>query len=160
MADRLARDVEERSGLRWTGAVRLRIYPSVAAFRDATGEPGWVAGSTRAGVIRLQPGALEGTIRHELLHALVESRARAGLPLWFREGSVLFLTASQKSKGKSQKSKVIPPADSAFLQGQVEARRAYEAALDCFNRLVEQFGEGKVMGWISAGLPPGFTFDF
>jgi stage II sporulation protein D len=155
MADRLARAVEERSGLRFEGTVRLKIYPTVAAFRDATGEPGWVAGSTRAGVIRLQPqGAIEGTIRHELLHVLVESRARAGLPLWFREGAVGYLTASQKSKVKSQKSKVIQPDDSAFLRDAAQAREAYDAALDCFTRLVDQFGEATVLGWISGGLPP------
>ena len=154
MADRVARAVEERSGLRSVGTVRLRIYPSVAAFRDATGEPGWVAGSTRAGVIRLQPPVIESTVRHELLHVLVESHARAGLPVWFREGAVLYLTASQKSKGKGQKSKVPPPEDSALLRDSAEARRAYEMALDRFTRLVEQFGEGTVMGWISAGLPP------
>jgi stage II sporulation protein D len=154
MADRLARAVEERAGLRFEGAVRLRIYPSVAAFRDATGEPGWVAGSTRAGVIRLQPPVIESTVRHELLHVLVESHARHGLPLWFREGAVLYLTASQKSKVKSQKAKVTPPEDSAFLGDSAEARRVYEMALDCVTRLVGQFGEGTVMGWISAGLPP------
>jgi stage II sporulation protein D len=143
MADRLARAVEERSGLRWEGSVRLRIYPSVAAFRDATGEPGWVAGSTRAGVIRLQPqGVIEGTIRHELLHVLVESHARAGLPLWFREGAVLFLSGD----GPTNKLKHVPQ--------EAEARMAYAAALDRFSRLVGRFGEGTVIGWISSGLPP------
>jgi stage II sporulation protein D len=143
MADRLARNVEERSGLWWVGAVRLRIYPSVAAFRDATGEPGWVAGSTRGGVIRLQPRVGEGTIRHELLHALVESHARSGLPLWFREGAVLFLSGDRPTN----KLKHIP-------QEEAEARMAYASALDRFSVLVKRFGEGTVMGWISAGLPP------
>jgi stage II sporulation protein D len=142
MADRLARSVEERSGLRFAGTVRLRIYPTVAAFRDATGEPGWVAGSTRGGVIRLQPGVGEGTVRHELLHALVESRARSGLPLWFREGAVLFLSGERITN----KLKHIPQ--------ESEARVEYAAALDRFSRLVEKFGERTVMGWISGGLPP------
>src|SRR5205085_11714749 len=142
IADRLARAVEERSGLRWAGTVRLRIYPTVAAFRDATGEPGWVAGSTRAGVIRLQPRPFEGTIRHELLHALVEGHARAGLPLWFREGAVLFLSGDRPTS----KQKHDPQ--------EAEARLEYVAALNRFSRLVGQFGEGTVMGWISAGLPP------
>ncbi len=143
MADRLARAVEERTGLRFEGTVRLRIYPSVAAFRDATGEPGWVAGSTRGGVIRLQPGVIESTVRHELLHVLVESHARHGLPLWFREGAVLFLSGD----GITNKLKHIP-------QEEAEARMAYVDALDRFRRLVGQFGEAVVMGWISGGLPP------
>ena len=143
MADRLARGVEERSGLRFEGSVRIKIYPSVAAFRDATGEPGWVAGSTRGGVIRLQPGVGESTVRHELLHVLVESHARHGLPLWFREGAVLFLSGEQLTN----KLKHIP-------QEEAEARLAYADALDRFRGLVGRYGEGTVMGWISGGLPP------
>src|SRR5262249_44930797 len=147
MADRIARAAEERSGLRWAASQKLRVYPTVAAFRDATGEPGWVAASTRGGVIRLQPaaalrdrGLLESTVRHEFAHALIESQARARLPLWFREGAALYLTASQKSKSKSQKSKVTPPDDGAFLRRQDQARRAYDDALACFAGLVERFG--------------------
>ena len=161
LADRLALAAEQRCGLRWTAVPRLRVYPTVAAFRDGTGEPGWVAASARGSVIRLQPapvlrsrGALESTLRHELLHALVESHARPGLPLWFREGMVEVLTASQKSKVKSQKSKVIPPEDSAFLRGREEAQRAYAAAVDCVVELVDRFGEPVVLGWIERGLPP------
>jgi stage II sporulation protein D len=142
LADRVARGAEERSGLRWEGIVRIRIYPTVAAFRDATGEPGWVAGSTRAGVIRLQPGVGESTIRHEMLHALVEGHARAGLPLWFREGAVLFLSGDRPTNQRKH-----APQEAA-------ARLAYAADLDRFERLVERFGEATVMGWISSGLPP------
>jgi len=142
IADRLARAVEERSGLRFEGTVRVKIYPSVAAFRDATGEPGWVAGSTRAGVIRLQPPVIESALRHELLHVLVESHARHGLPLWFREGAVLFLSGDRPTN----KLKHVPQ--------EAEARMAHAAALDRFSRLIDRFGEGTVMGWISGGLPP------
>jgi Sporulation protein and related proteins len=153
LADRLARIAEARSGLHWDATPRLRIYPTVATFRDATGEPGWVAASARGLTIRFQPRPPEPTILHELLHALVESRANARLPLWFREGAVLYLTTSQKSKGK----KVPPPADSAFLHTQSEARQAYHAAQTCFTALVDQFGEPTVLSWIGKGIPPAAT---
>ena len=158
LADRLAAAAEQRSGLRWQSGVRLKVFPTIAAFRDSTGEPGWVAASSRGRVIRLQPvdalrGSLESTLQHEVLHVLIESRARAGLPVWFREGVVEFLTASQKSKVKSQKSKVIPPEDVAFLLGREEARRAYIAALDCVTDLVARFGEPTVLSWLERGLP-------
>jgi hypothetical protein len=39
LADRLASVAEQRTGLRWETKPRLRVYPTVAAFRDATGEP-------------------------------------------------------------------------------------------------------------------------
>src|SRR4029077_12332861 len=67
---------------------------------------------------------------------------RHGLPVWFREGAVLFLSGDRLTN----KLKHVPQ--------EAEARMAYGAALDRFSRLVEQFGEATVMGWISAGLPP------
>jgi stage II sporulation protein D len=68
--------------------VTVRVYPDVATFRDATGEPGWVAAYTSGRRIHLQPprGAVEATLRHELLHVAIESNGRAELPRWFREG--------------------------------------------------------------------------
>ncbi len=91
---------EESTGLVYRASPRLKIYPTVAAFRNSTGEPGWVAASTRGRTIQMQPsdvlreaGTLESTIRHELLHMLIDSYAAPGTPLWFREGLVLYLTA-------------------------------------------------------------------
>jgi len=160
LADRLAREVEQRSGLRLDGRVRLKIFPTVATFRDATGEPGWVAASSRGAVIRLQPvaalragGAIERTLRHELLHTLVENRARAGLPIWFREGVVLYLTSTQKFTSE----KAAPPADSDFLRGRDEARRAYALAAACVVNLVARFGETTVLSWIERGIPPNVS---
>ena len=160
LADRLAATAEQRSGLRWQAGARLKVFPTVAAFRDSTGEPGWVAASARGRVIRFQPvavlrarGVLESTLQHELMHVLVESRASSGLPVWFREGVVGLLTASQKSKVKSQKSKVLPPGDSGFLRGREEARLAHAAALECVTDLVARFGEPAVLGWLERGLP-------
>jgi stage II sporulation protein D len=156
LADRIVQDAERKTGLRWEAAPKLRIYPTAAAFRDATGEPGWVAASTRGAVIRLQPpaalqarGVLESTVRHELFHALIESRARPG-PLWFREGAVLFLTGSRPAKSKS---KPVPPEDAMFLRSREEAQRAYAAAAACFRELVDRYGESKVLGWLNQGLP-------
>ena len=36
---------EENTGLLYRASARLKIYPTVAAFRNSTGEPGWVAAS-------------------------------------------------------------------------------------------------------------------
>ena len=162
LADRVARAAEERSGLAWTQPPELKIYPTVAAFRDATGEPGWVAASARGNVIRLQPlavlrarGTLDSTLLHELLHALIESRVRSGLPLWFREGAAAYLASG--SRARSRNPRPSPPADSAFLHSQAEARAAHAAALDCFATLAGRFGEATVLGWLSRGLPPEAT---
>ena len=84
----------------WDARTRpqIKVYPTMAIYRDATGEPGWVAASTLGSVIRLQPIAtlvrthsLESTLRHEFLHMLIESNARPGAPLWLREGLAIYL---------------------------------------------------------------------
>jgi stage II sporulation protein D len=53
--DVFANQAEHRAGLAFRSMPVLRIYPDVATFRDATGEPGWVAGRTRASVISIRP---------------------------------------------------------------------------------------------------------
>jgi stage II sporulation protein D len=98
LADRMLHEAERRSGIAIDSRPRVRIYPSVAAFRDATGEPGSVAASTLGRTIRMQPlgilrssGKLDAILLHEMLHVAVESRAKPGLPEWFREGLVAYL---------------------------------------------------------------------
>jgi hypothetical protein len=98
-------------------------------------------------------GSLESTVQHELLHALIETRAKPGLPLWFREGAVLYLAGPKVRSRKSES----PPEDAAFLRSREEARRAYDSALNCFTALVDRFSETTVLNWISAGLPPTVT---
>jgi stage II sporulation protein D len=162
LGDRMARVAEERSGLHWVEAPRLKVYPTAATFRDATGEPGWVAASARGNVIRLQPvavlrgrGALDSTVLHELLHALIERRARSGLPLWFREGAVEYLTANWRARSRNPSQ--TPPEDTEFLRSQEGARRAYATALNCFAALVDRFGKSTVLGWMERGMPPEAT---
>ncbi len=64
------------------------IYPSREAFRDATGITAAVHGATRGASIRLPTGASLSTLRHELLHALIETNVAPGHPEWLREGLV------------------------------------------------------------------------
>jgi stage II sporulation protein D len=93
--DRLAAQVERRVGMPFTHMPVIRVYPSVATFRDGTAEPGWVAGSTQGRVIRLQPGVDEDVLRHELMHELIEQHAAPDLPMWFREDLVAYLMGNR-----------------------------------------------------------------
>ncbi len=160
LAERFLRRAEQRTG--WTLEFRpqLRVYPSVAVYRNATGQPGWVAASTRGRIIRLQPAAslrsarrLESTLEHELLHLLMESRARPGLPLWFREGLVLYL-AEDSSVGSAgpmradELERIL-----SRPQSQEELRRGYAAARARVEELVKQRGLPAVLGWVERGLP-------
>ncbi len=104
-AERALRFAGERTGWQVSGRPQVRVFPTIAIYRDATGEPGWVAASTRGAVIRLQPvsvlqqnHALESTLRHEFMHMILESQARPDAPLWLREGLAIYLGDPQAVK--------------------------------------------------------------
>jgi stage II sporulation protein D len=130
--------------------VTVRVYPDVETFRNATGEPGWVAAHTAGRRISLQPprGPVEATLRHELLHVAIEAQARGDLPLWFREGLVLYLEGSARGSGP-------PPSDAELrrIDNAAAARRAYEQAGRAVAGLVEHYGREAVLGWVRSGLP-------
>jgi stage II sporulation protein D len=135
--------------------VVVRVYPDVATFRDVTGEPGWVAGHTVGRRVHLQPVAklresLERTLRHELLHVAVESQARVEIPLWFREGLVLYIERGARPGGG------VPPTESELRRtdNPGAARQAYERANAAVSRLVERYGKDAVFGFLRGGLPP------
>jgi stage II sporulation protein D len=159
IADRLTRDVERETGRQFAGRPVVRVYPSVVTYRDSTGEPGWVAASTRSGVMRLQPletlePNVEHTLHHELMHMLIEQRAATNVPRWFREGLVLVLTepngarpaASVKSSADIERALLKPRTREEFAQAYADAKAA--VAL-----LVGEYGKQTVMGWMESGLP-------
>jgi len=99
LAERALHDAIERTGWDIKTRPQVKVYPTIFIYRDATGEPGWVAASTRGSIVRLQPittlqrtHSLDSTLRHEFLHMLIESQARPDTPLWSREGLAIYLT--------------------------------------------------------------------
>jgi stage II sporulation protein D len=154
---------EETTGLLYRVAPRLKIYPTVAAFRNSTGEPGWVAASTRGRTIQMQPsevlrqaGTLESTLRHELLHMLIDSYALSGTPLWFREGLVLYLTAPDASVRQSENVEDVKGLERVLRSpaSEEELRHAYADARVRVAQLARQHGKGALLDWIQNGLPP------
>ncbi|MGA2136253.1 MAG: SpoIID/LytB domain-containing protein [Bryobacteraceae bacterium] len=104
MAAREARAAAQRVNWPMPANVEIRVYPDMDSYRNSTGEPGTVAAYTEGRRIHMQPvdvlrsrEILAGTIRHELFHVLVESRAVPGLPVWFREGLVEYLAGQKTS---------------------------------------------------------------
>src|SRR5271166_116640 len=164
VASRYLHQSEESTGLIYRAAPRLKIYATVAAFRNSTGEPGWIAASTRGRTIQLQPsdilrqaGTLDSTVRHELLHMLLESYTRPGIPLWFREGLVLYLTGPNSDQSDSRQSF----ADVASLEKALRApaneeqlRAAYAEAYSRVAQLSRQHGKDALLDWVQNGLPP------
>ncbi|SPE39152.1 SpoIID/LytB domain [Candidatus Sulfopaludibacter sp. SbA3] len=138
--------------------VEVRVYPDLDSFRNATGEPGWVAARTDGRRVHLQPvavlrshGALESTVRHEMCHVVVESQVAAALPVWFREG----LTEYLSERGAHAMRAPSGDTDAAVRQrdSAAEARRAYEQSAGRVAELVARYGEAVVLSWVRSGLP-------
>jgi stage II sporulation protein D len=156
--------------------IAIRVFPDIDAFRNGTGEPGWVAARTVGSNIDLQPasalqarGILGQTLQHELLHVLVEQEAAPGLPLWFREGLVGWLdghseeASSNNSPPRNRQVKRASSTDhiddTALRQRENRRRagRAYEQANARVEELVTRYGADAVFGWLRRGLPAEVT---
>jgi stage II sporulation protein D len=165
IAVRILAENENSIGWKLTYRPRLQVFSTIDKYRDETGEPGWVAASTRVHTIRLQPIAqlknksvLESTLRHELFHLLIESKSRAGIPLWFREGLALYL-ASPENPASPAADMSDQQMEAQFLHptSREEMQRAYAVARRYVKRLIERFGKQKVLSWLSVGLPTDFS---
>ena len=156
VAEKLLRTSAQRTGLAPPSGIELRVYPDLDTFRNATGEPGWVAAHTEGRRIHLQPasvlrnrGALESTLRHELLHVILEAHAAASTPVWFREGLVgYFAGAVPAGAGRA-------PSETDMRQtgDPARARRAYADAVRAVADLVKRYGEARVLAWLGTSLP-------
>jgi stage II sporulation protein D len=129
--------------------VRVITWTNVGEFIAATGQPGWVSGSTDGQSIALQPldllarkNALRQTLRHELTHLVVHRLRAKGVPFWFEEGWVLYLTGER----------IEAQAGTLFTPAQLEAavtrprsvgemKLAYWQALERARRLARKEGE-------------------
>ncbi|MGC2109412.1 MAG: SpoIID/LytB domain-containing protein [Candidatus Korobacteraceae bacterium] len=163
LATRFLHQSEESTGLVYRSTPRLKVYETVAAFRNSTGEPGWVAASTRGRTIQMQPadvlreaGTLDRTIHHELLHMLIESYARPGTPQWFREGLVLYLSGSTAGSVSAAAFADLASLERALRapQSEEELRRAYAEARTRVAQLAQQHGKDALLDWVQNGLPP------
>jgi stage II sporulation protein D len=148
-AERALRSAMERTSWTPPRGIEIRVYPNVAGFRDATGEPGWVGAFTHGARIEMQPGPdAESTVRHEIWHVLIESRAAPGLPLWFREGIVEWLSGQSGAGGHA-------PDDESLRQtaDRALAQRAYGDAAAAVAGLEKRYGEGALLRWVTSGIP-------
>jgi stage II sporulation protein D len=154
-AERMARSLSQRTRWPLPANTEIRAYPDLDTFRDATGEPGWVAAHTSGHRIELEPvallrsrGALESTLSHELLHVMMEPQAATGLPVWFREGLIGYLENAPRGGAR-----VPADADLRQTEDANAARRAYADAVAMVARLVQRYGETSVLDWVKRGLP-------
>lgn len=156
-AEDLKRGWEQRLHMTAAHEIEIRAYPNLDTFRNATGEPGWVAARTSGIRIDLQPaqvlrthGILRATLQHELLHVLIEAQAAPDLPVWFREGLVEFLDAP---KPVSSSRMPLSDVDVEQRSNRLLAHAAYKEANARVTALVTRYGEATVFDWLKRGLP-------
>jgi stage II sporulation protein D len=134
------------------------VYPDMDTFRNGTGEPGWIAAHTQGNRIELQPvdtlksrGLLHSTLRHELAHVLIESRAKPGVPLWFREGLVENLAGTASNH---EGSGIPRTADLAQRNDRALADAAHTASASEVAELIRRYGMDELLRWVTNGVPP------
>jgi stage II sporulation protein D len=156
-AERALRTAIERTG--WDIKTRplVKVYPTVGIYRDATGEPGWIAASTLGSVVRLQPintlqgtHSLDSTLRHEFLHMLIESHANPDAPLWLREGLAIYLSnpdaaIARKVDVNALERRMHSP------RTEEQMRRAYRESAAAVADAVDKHGLSAVLSRLQAG---------
>jgi stage II sporulation protein D len=139
--------------------VKVQTWTSVSGFMQATGEPGWMAGASDGQSIALQPlnllarkQILASTLRHELTHLAVHRVAAKGVPRWFEEGSVLYLSGERVDTVRAD------PMSSEALneaiehpRSEAELKSAYAQALDRVRNFAQT--DGKESVWEALGKP-------
>jgi stage II sporulation protein D len=144
--------------------VRVETWGSVGEFMRATGQPGWMAASSDGQSIALQPlellarkRILSQTLRHELTHLVVHRLRAKGVPRWFEEGSVLYLTG-ERIEAPTSALMTATELEKALSnpRSETEMRTAYAQALSRVRRLVRQQGEPQLWHILENSSPNGF----
>ncbi len=131
------------------GRMRVETWATTEEFIRATGQPGWMAGSSDGSAIALQPLALlsrkeilNQTLRHELTHLIVHRLRAKGVPRWFEEGCVLYLTG-ERVDAPSNLRTTTAALEAAITRPGSEAQmhEAYAQALKRVSQLAQNGGE-------------------
>ena len=101
LAVKTRQSLEVTLGVGGPESIALRFHPTVESYQRATGQPWFTTAATVGREIHLVPvavlrqrGALERTVRHELVHVLADS-VLAGRPLWVREGAAMYFAGER-----------------------------------------------------------------
>jgi stage II sporulation protein D len=139
-------------------ALEIFINETTGNFVGRTGLPSWAAAATRGSKIELQPLAtlkrrriLETTLRHELVHTMIEVVSRGRAPRWLAEGLAVHFAGEgrlvapyepQKRMTREEIEKQL-----GYSQSMISAndmRTVYAAAYGEVRRLIKEEGEASV----------------
>jgi stage II sporulation protein D len=143
-------------------SLEVFINETTGDFVGRTGQPAWAAAATRANLIEIQPvavlkrrGVLETTLRHELVHIMVDKVGRNRAPRWLAEGAALYfagegpLMSRYTSPTRISFAEIDNRLTKASSAG--EMRQAYAAAFVAVSGLVKANGEAALWRQIAGG---------
>jgi stage II sporulation protein D len=139
-------------------ALEVFINQTTGDFVGRTGLPPWAAAATRGNQIEIQPLAtlkrrriLETTLRHELVHALVDIVGRGRAPRWLAEGLALNLAGEGPMIARYAPRQRLTTEEidkwlgySMSTVSADEMRTVYAAAYSEVRRLIRSEGEASV----------------
>ena len=135
--------------------VEVVINKTTGDFVGRTGMPAWAAAATRNNRIELQPvsllkqhGILETTLRHELVHVVIDSIGGKQTPRWLAEGLALYIAGEGKLLERYAKGPALSPNDLerklATVKTADEMKEAYAAAYKTVRDVIRVEGENKL----------------
>ncbi|MCZ2156481.1 MAG: SpoIID/LytB domain-containing protein [Bryobacterales bacterium] len=164
MAGRELNHLEALTNYRLRNGWTIRVYPSLALYRDFTGLGGETAAATGRHEIQFQPlailrarGSLAATVRHELAHALLLDQSSQPLPEWLHEALARYLSGTQipHTAASERCGDIVWFEDLERGMAQDgEAQRNAALAADAFIDLaIKRLGRDVVLGWPRTGFP-------
>ena len=132
--------------------VEIVVAETTGDFVGRTGMPSWAAAATKNNRVELQPlkllkqrRILETTLRHELVHVLVNALGSAQTPRWLTEGMAIHVAGEGRLIAHGQPASVdaVEQALTA-AKSPSEMQTAYAAAYNLVRRLIQSEGEQKV----------------
>jgi len=130
--------------------VRVETWDRMEEFVRATGQPGWTAAASEGESIALQPLAvlarkriLNQALKHELTHLVVHKLGAKGVPRWYEEGLVLYLSEERiENSPLTEKAGHELEATISQPRSEQEMKAAYAEALERVRQLARREGEG------------------
>jgi stage II sporulation protein D len=138
--------------------LEIFVNETTGDFVGRTGQPIWAAAASRGNQIEIQPletlrrrRILETTLRHELVHTVVDAVSHGRAPRWLAEGLALHLAGEGQLITRYQPRQRLTTTEIEKQLGygtstmtEKEMRAVYAAAYSEVKRLIKDEGEAKV----------------